>query len=129
MGKGDRKLGLCGKLEPKTTTKIDRKAEQDTDSIMAVKEGKAKLPKTEKIPTQWGPTGWGNNHERYNDWHYHNWCVSNECGKFAMPPTHKGSFARGGNPNPIGRTPWTDPGGKAYEEDERSVAGKYAFIK
>ena len=55
--------------------------------------------------------------------------------KSSAPPRNKDSFAKGGNPNPIGGTPRTDPGGKAYRDidwalktNERAVATNMALL-
>ena len=56
--------------------------------------------------------------------------------KFAIPQKNNGSFAKGENPNPTGRTPTTDPAGKAYGDSDfalktngRSVAKNMHLIK
>ena len=93
-GKGDRKLGLGDKLEPKTTMQIDQKVERDTDSIMEEKEGTEKLPKTGKGPHQWEPTDRRNYQEWCNFMNPQNWYGSGNWEATPIPPQNKGNYAK-----------------------------------
>ena len=103
-GKEDRQSGIGGKNEPKTAAKTDRKMELDTDSLATEEEGAGKQPKKAITPTEWGPTNTMNYNERSDGLNYRNRRGPNEWGKARTPPRNNGSFAKWGNPIPVGRT-------------------------
>ena len=86
-------------------------------------------------PRQWGPNEWGNYQDRCNLANYQNWSGMNNWWGIPTPPKEKGRCAKGGNQKPMGRSPRTDPGGKAYQDIEwalktngGSVAGNMPLL-
>ena len=45
-----------------------------------------------------------------------------------MPPKGNGSFAKGGNQNPMGRAPRTDPGGNAYQYSDLALKTNEVYL-